>query len=64
MMLDEDPFGPYEYVERGDRCDGAEGECEPFYGPPRCTQRVSTCRCMCPVCVGDTPDVWGYEGDY
>ena len=58
--LEADPFGPYEYVEAGDRCIGAEGECA--WG--RCTQRGSTCRCLCPVCVGDTPDVWGYDGDY
>ena len=56
---DTDPFGPYEYVEPDDRCQGAEGNCEPFRGPARCTQRASTCRCMCPACCGDTPDVWG-----
>ncbi|MFD8839758.1 hypothetical protein [Streptomyces griseofuscus] len=56
---DDDPFGPYEYVEPDDRCQGAEGNCEPFRGPAQCTQRASTCRCMCPVCCGDTPDVWG-----
>lgn len=52
---DEDPFGPYEFVEIGDRCLGAEGDCDWH----RCTQRRSTCRCMCPHCCGDTPDVWG-----
>ncbi|WP_330328149.1 hypothetical protein [Streptomyces pseudovenezuelae] len=56
---DTDPFGPYEYVEPDDRCQGAEDECEPLFGRARCTQRRSTCQCMCPVCVGDTPDVWG-----
>jgi hypothetical protein len=30
----------------------------------RCTGRESTRQCMCPVCVGDTPEVWGYDGDY
>jgi hypothetical protein len=54
VEADTDPFGPYEYVEAGDRCQGAEGEC----GNGRCTQRASSCRCMCPACCGDTPDVW------
>jgi hypothetical protein len=55
VEADTDPFGPYEYVEAGDRCHGAEGEC----GNRACTQRDSTCRCMCPACCGDTPEVWG-----
>jgi hypothetical protein len=25
----------------------------------KCTGRWDTCRCMCPECCGDTPDVWG-----
>ncbi|MFB7738244.1 hypothetical protein ACFC08_28425 [Streptomyces sp. NPDC056112] len=33
--------------------DGEEG----FPGP--CTGRENSCRCMCPACCGDTPDVWG-----
>jgi hypothetical protein len=53
-----DPFGPYEYVEVDDRCQGAEGDC----GWGRCTQRDSTCRCCCPVCCGDDLDTWGYDG--
>lgn len=55
-----DPFGPYEFVEARDRCQGGEGVCN--WG--RCTQRASTCRCCCPPCAGDTPEVWGYDGDH
>lgn len=58
-LAEADPFGPYEYVEPSDRCRGAEGDCDPMYGPPRCTQRDSTCRCCCPPCLNETPDVWG-----
>ncbi|MFD7922570.1 hypothetical protein ACFV3R_25500 [Streptomyces sp. NPDC059740] len=57
---EEDPFGPYEYVEADDRCRGAEGHCM----WDRCTQRQSVCRCLCPVCVGDDPHTWGYDGPY
>lgn len=32
--------------------------------PDLCTGRENTCRCRCPACCGDTPAVWGYEGDY
>lgn len=32
--------------------------------PGPCTGREDTCKCMCPVCCGDTPDMYGYEGDY
>lgn len=32
--------------------------------PGPCTGREESCRCMCPACCGDTPDVWGYDGDY
>ena len=38
--------------------DGEEGR------PGPCTGRENSCRCMCPACCGDTPDVWGYDGDY
>jgi hypothetical protein len=38
--------------------DGEEGQ------PGPCTGRENTCKCMCPACCGDTPDVWGYDGDY
>ncbi|MEU6925479.1 hypothetical protein [Streptomyces sp. NPDC046631] len=38
--------------------DGQEGQ------PGPCTGRENTCSCMCPACCGDTPDVWGYEGNY
>lgn len=41
-------------------CFGFERNC--MWG--RCTQVESTCKCMCPVCVGDTPEVYGYDGDY
>lgn len=33
--------------------DGEEG------GPGPCTGREDSCKCMCPACCGDTPDVWG-----
>ena len=56
----EDPFGPYDYVEQTDRCRGAEGDCS--WG--QCTQRDSTCRCCCVACAGDDPHTWGYDGDY
>lgn len=59
-MGEEDPFGPWEYVEAADTCLGAQDHC--MWG--RCTQRESTCRCCCPVCAGDTPDVYGYDGPY
>lgn len=48
--------------EPGPVCRGADGAC--MWGPDRCTGREDTCRCMCPACVGDTPDVWGYDGDH
>jgi hypothetical protein len=31
--------------------------------PGPCTGRENTCRCMCPACC-DTPDVYGFDGDY
>ncbi|MFI5814922.1 hypothetical protein ACIA7S_28685 [Streptomyces sp. NPDC051643] len=46
--------------EPGPHCPGAmahEYEEPGFPGP--CTGRSNTCRCMCPACCGDTPDVWG-----
>ena len=48
--------------EPGAVCRGADGNC--MWGAGRCTGREDTCRCMCPVCVGDTPDVYGFDGDY
>lgn len=48
--------------EPGAPCLGADGDC--MWGPERCTGLEGTCRCMCPVCVGDTPDVWGYDGPH
>jgi len=47
--------------EPGPICLGADGNC--MWAEERCTGREDTCRCMCPVCVGDTPDVYGYDGD-
>jgi hypothetical protein len=38
--------------------DGEEGR------PGPCTGREDSCRCMCPPCCGDTPDMYGYDGDY
>jgi len=38
--------------------DGEEGR------PGPCTGRENTCRCMCPPCCGDTPDMYGCEVDY
>lgn len=58
--MDEDPFGPYEYVEAGDQCRGYGEVCT----WNRCTGRESTCRCMCSVCLGETPEDYGYEGDW
>lgn len=48
--------------EPGPLCRGADGNC--MWGEGRCTGREDTCRCMCPACCGDTPDVWGFDGDY
>lgn len=48
--------------EPGPVCPGADGDC--MWGAERCTGREDTCRCMCPVCVGDTPDMYGFDGDY
>ena len=48
--------------EPGPVCRGADGDC--MWGPERCTGKEDTCRCMCPVCVGDTPDMYGFDGDY
>jgi hypothetical protein len=39
-------------------CPGADGACM-WRG--RCSGMDDTCDCGCPVCVGDTPDVWGYD---
>ncbi|MER7068922.1 MULTISPECIES: hypothetical protein [unclassified Streptomyces] len=30
----------------------------------RCTGRQDSCRCMCPSCCGDTPDMYGYDGPF
>lgn len=51
--------------EPGPYCPGAAAHEDGEDGQPGpCTGRENTCRCMCPACCGDTPDVWGYEGDY
>jgi len=46
--------------EPGPYCPGrlAHEDGEPGRPGP-CTGREDTCRCMCPACCGDTPDVWG-----
>jgi hypothetical protein len=51
--------------EPGPYCPGwmAHEDGEPGRPGP-CTGRENSCRCMCPACCGDTPDVWGYDGDY
>ncbi|WP_158706623.1 hypothetical protein, partial [Streptomyces alboviridis] len=51
--------------EPGPYCPGwqAHEEGEPGRPGP-CTGREDSCKCMCPACCGDTPDVWGYDGDY
>lgn len=59
-VRDEDPFGPWEYVELSDQCRGFGDECTWSH----CTGRESTCKCCCPVCAGDDPSVYGYDGDY
>lgn len=48
--------------EPGPLCRGADGDC--MWGEERCTGREDTCRCMCPVCVGDDPETWGYDGPH
>lgn len=58
--LEADPFGPWEYVEPDDRCRGHGDGCS----WSRCTGRESTCKCCCPVCLGETPEDYGYDGDY
>jgi hypothetical protein len=52
---------PWTHMDQPDTypCFGEEGAC--MWG--RCTQLENTCKCMCPVCVGDTPEVYGYDGD-
>lgn len=32
--------------------------------PGPCTGREDSCRCACPPCCGDTPDMYGFDGDY
>lgn len=51
--------------EPGPHCPGESAHENGEEGQPGpCTGRENTCKCMCPACCGDTPDVWGYEGDY
>ena len=59
-VREEDPFGPWEFVEADDRCRGHGDGCMWSH----CTGRESTCRCMCPVCLGETPQDYGFDGDY
>ncbi|MDX2998140.1 hypothetical protein PV382_23940 [Streptomyces scabiei] len=42
-------------------CQGADGRC---MWKGRCTGREDSCRCLCPVCCGDIPDMYGYDGDH
>jgi hypothetical protein len=49
-----------ECLEPGPYCPGAPAHEDGEPGQPGpCTGRENTCRCMCPACCGDTPDVWG-----
>ena len=49
--------------EPGPYCPGAAAHEDGEEGRPGpCTGREDSCRCMCPACCGDTPDVWGYDG--
>lgn len=57
---EEDPFGPYEFVETWNQCSGYGDRC--MWN--RCSGQGETCKCMCPVCVGDDPHTWGYDGDH
>jgi hypothetical protein len=43
-----------------DRCQGHEDACMFNH----CTGRESTCQCMCPVCLGERPEDYGYDGDW
>ena len=54
-----------ECPEPGPYCPGAAAHADGEEGQPGpCTGRENTCRCMCPACCGDTPDVWGYDGGH
>jgi hypothetical protein len=54
-----------ECPEPGPPCPGAPGHEDGDPGQPGpCTGREGTCKCMCPACCGDTPDMYGYDGDY
>lgn len=49
-----------ECPEPGPPCPGALAHEDGEPGRPGpCTGREDSCRCMCPACCGDTPDVWG-----
>lgn len=53
-----------ECVEPGPYCPGRDAHLDgESGGPGPCTGREDTCRCMCPACCGDTPDVYGHDGD-
>jgi hypothetical protein len=54
-----------ECVDPGPVCPGALAHEEEGQGVwAKCTGREDTCRCRCSACCGDTPDVYGYDGDY
>ncbi|WP_331728957.1 hypothetical protein OG693_39095 (plasmid) [Streptomyces sp. NBC_01259] len=51
--------------EPGPYCPGADAHADGEEGQPGpCTGRENSCKCMCPACCGDTPDMYGYDGDY
>lgn len=55
-----DLFGSWEYVGMDAPCRGYGGGC--MWG--RCSGLEDTCTCMCPVCLGETPEDYGFEGDW
>ncbi|MFD9004495.1 hypothetical protein ACFV0T_26640 [Streptomyces sp. NPDC059582] len=50
-----------ECVDPGPACPGAPAHSDK--GPGPCTGHEDSCDCMCPACCGDTPDMYGYDGD-
>lgn len=54
-----------ECEEPGPACPGASAhEDGEACRSGQCTGWEQTCRCMCPACCGDTPDMYGFDGDY
>jgi hypothetical protein len=52
-----------ECVDPGSVCWGAAAHEGGEPGGP-CTGLEESCECMCPACCGDTPDMYGYDGDH